>query len=76
MGSWFSKPSKKSSQDLKDLYSDKRTLLNDMEAEAGEKGDKWTDADANRYGGELNDIDSQIEKLLVRRQEIEIKLAY
>lgn len=64
------------SQDLKDLYSDKRTLLNDMDAEAGEKGNNWTDADANRYGGELNDIDAQIEKLLVRRQEIEIKLAY
>lgn len=64
------------SQDLKDLYSDKRTLLNDMEDEAGEKGNDWTDDDANRYGGELNNIDAQIEKLLVRRQEIEIKLAY
>ena len=64
------------SQDLKDLYSDKRNLLNDMESEAGEKGDEWSDSDANRYGDELNDIDAKIEKLLIRRQELEIKLTY
>ena len=64
------------SQDLKGLYSDKRNVFNDMESEAGEKGDEWSDTDANRYGSELNDIDAKIEKLLTRRQELEIKLAY
>lgn len=63
-------------QDLKDLYSDKRSALSDMEAEAGEKGNDWTDEDANRYGDILNKIDDNIEVLLQKRQELEIKLAY
>jgi hypothetical protein len=64
------------SQELKDLYSEKRDTYNEMESEAGQKGDAWTDDDANRYGGELNKIDDQIEKLIKRRSDIEIKLAY
>ena len=64
------------SQELKDLYFNKRQVFANMDAEAGQKGDNWTDDDANEYGKELNDIDSQIEKHLARRQEIEIKLAY
>jgi hypothetical protein len=63
-------------QDLKDAYADRRTTYDDMEAEAGEKGNDWTDKDANRYGNMLNKIDSKIETLLQKRQEIEIKLAY
>ena len=63
-------------QDLKDAYVDRRTTYDDMEAEAGEKGNDWSDKDANRYGDMLNKIDSKIETLLQKRQEIEIKLAY
>ena len=61
---------------LKGLYSDKRNTLNDMEAEAGQMGNNWSDADANRYGSELNKIDSAIASLIKRRQSIEVKLAY
>ena len=64
------------SQDLKDSYADRRITYNDMEAEAGEKGDNWTDDDANRYGSKLNSIDDEIEKLLQKRQEIELTLSY
>ena len=64
------------SQDLKDAYADRRNIYNDMDAEAGEKGDEWSDADANRYGTELNKVDAEIEGLIKKRQEIEIKLAY
>ena len=64
------------SQDLKDAYADRRNIYNDMDAEAGEKGDEWTDADANRYGAQLNKVDAEIEGLIKKRQEIEIKLAY
>lgn len=64
------------SQELKDLYSDKRDIYDDMEAEAGEKGSEWSDLDANRYGVMLNDIDDKMEVLIKKRQEIEIKLAY
>ena len=63
-------------QDLKDAYVDRRTTYDDMEAEAGEKGNDWSDKDANRYGDMLNKIDSKIETLLQKRQELEIKLAY
>jgi len=62
--------------DLKDAYAERRDLYNDMESEAGEKGDNWNDDDANRYGRLLNEVDSRIESLLKKRQEIEIKLAY
>lgn len=62
--------------DLKGLYQDKRGIYQDMEDEAGKKGDEWTDDDANHYGKRLNDIDDEIEKLITRRNQIEIKLAY
>ena len=64
------------SQDLKDAYADRRNIYDDMDAEAGEKGDEWSDADANRYGAQLNKVDTEIEGLIKKRQEIEIKLAY
>lgn len=56
--------------ELKDLLRDRRELDRDMEEEAGEKGDKWTDADANRYGSQMNKKDDEIEKM-----EKEIKVA-
>jgi len=62
--------------DLKELYSNKSEIFSDMENEAGQKGDDWTDDDANRYGNELNAIDDKIEKAIKKRQALEIKLAY
>jgi hypothetical protein len=64
------------SQNLKDAYAERRNIFQDMEAEAGEKREEWTDDDANRYGSRLNLVDSEIEDLIKKRQEIEIKLAY
>jgi hypothetical protein len=63
-------------QDLRDAYADRREIYNEMDAEAGQKGDAWTDDDANKYGNALNITDDAIEKLIKKRQEIEIKLAY
>jgi folate-binding Fe-S cluster repair protein YgfZ len=62
--------------ELKDLYSQRSETFKDQDLEAGEKGDDWSDEDANRYGKILNDIDDQIEKLLKKRNEIEVKLSY
>jgi hypothetical protein len=62
------------SQDLKGLYSDRKHVLIDMEAEAGQKGDAWSDKDANRYGSELNNIDKKIEALLISRSKLEVRL--
>jgi prefoldin subunit 5 len=66
------------SQDLNDLYSERRSVLTDMEAEAGELGIEDFEAQGlhNNYGNELNRIDSEIESLIKKRREIEIKLAY
>ena len=41
-----------------------------MEQEAGQKGDDWSDADANRYGGEMNEKEENIEKYEKRIKEI------
>jgi hypothetical protein len=64
------------SRDLKDAYAERRNIYDDMEAEAGEKGNDWSDDDANRYGSRLNLVDDEIETLLQRRQTIELKLSY
>ena len=64
------------SQDLKYAYAERRNIYDDMEAEAGEKGNNWSDDDANRYGSKLNLVDNEIEELIKRRQSIEIILAY
>ena len=64
------------SQDLKDAYAERRSIYDDMEAVAGEKGKDWTDDDANEYGSQLNVVDDRIETLIKKRQSIETKLAY
>ena len=64
------------SQDLKDAYIERSDIYNDMDSEAGQKGDEWTDDDGNLYGQKLNQIDAQIENLLAQRQQIELTLLY
>ena len=63
-------------RELRDLRSEKTELYREMEAEAGEKGDSWSDADGNRYGKEINAIDDKIAALISKRSEIETKLAF
>jgi hypothetical protein len=63
-------------QDLKDAYAERRDIFNDMDAEAGEKGDSWSDDDANKYGSRLNSVDDMIKSLITKRQQIEMKLTY
>ena len=62
--------------DLQDAYGERADIFDEQEAEAGEKGDDWSDADANKYGDRLNKIDAKIEKLIKRRNEIETRLLY
>lgn len=63
-------------EDLKDLYSNRSNLMIDMEEEAGQMGmDEFEKAGKhNEYGSELEKIDDKIEKLVLRRQELETKL--
>ena len=53
---------KEEESELNYLKSEKRQINSDMEVEAGEKGDSWSDSDGNKYGEMLNEIDSKIEK--------------
>jgi hypothetical protein len=62
--------------DLQDAYAERRNIYSDMEAEAGQKGENWSDDDANRYGSRLNLVDDEIESLIKKRNAIELKLAY
>jgi hypothetical protein len=57
--------------DLKIAYSERNQIFWNMDLEAGEKGDEWTDDDANRYGEELNNIDDEIKMLIIKRQKLE-----
>tara|TARA_R110002073_G_scaffold20724_2_gene73730 strand:+ start:4255 stop:6051 length:1797 start_codon:yes stop_codon:yes gene_type:complete len=58
-------------QQMKDAAKDYERLDSEMNQEAGQKGDAWTDADANRYGGDLNKLQTRIEKLA--KQKLDVK---
>ena len=45
-------------------------LDSDMNQEAGQKGDDWSDADANRYGGDLDKLQTKVETLNAKRQKV------
>ena len=59
------------SLDLKDLYDERGQMLIDMEEEAEAEGGPIAD----RYGNELNKIETQIQKLIAKRNQLEIRLA-
>lgn len=47
--------------ELKDLKRELKSLFEEQDLEAGEKGEDWTDADANRYGAQMNEVEKKIE---------------
>ena len=59
------------SQDLKDLYSDRGQMLIDMEEEAEAEGGPIAD----EYGDQLNKIEDEIQKLIAKRNKLEMRLA-
>lgn len=59
------------SQYLKDLYAERGQLLIDMEQEAEPEGGPIAD----RYGDKLNRCEEEIQKLIAKRQNLELKLA-
>ena len=48
---------------MKDAAKEYERLDSEMNQDAGQKGSNWTDADANRYGGDLNKLQTKVEKL-------------
>lgn len=63
-------------QEIKDLQQEKKQLFIEQEIEAGTKGDKWSDIDANRYGELLNTIETKIENLQKKLISKQGKLLY
>ena len=55
---------------LKDATKEFEQLDSDMNQEAGQKGDSWSDDDANRYGGELDRLQTKIEKLAKQKAKV------
>ena len=55
---------------VKDAARELNQLDSDMNAEAGQKGAEWTDADANRYGGDLDKLQTKVETLNAKRQKV------
>ena len=54
-----------------------QTIYIDMESDAGEMGmEEFESTGKNdQYGGELNDVESKIEMLMIKRSNLELKLA-
>lgn len=50
-------------EEIKQAEADLKQLFSDQDLEAGEKGDDWSDEDANRYGEEMNDLEKKIDDL-------------
>ncbi len=55
---------------MKDAAKEYQTLDSEMNQDAGQKGSNWTDADANRYGGDLNKLQTRIEKLAKQKAKV------
>tara|TARA_R110000851_G_scaffold94758_14_gene205811 strand:+ start:312 stop:716 length:405 start_codon:yes stop_codon:yes gene_type:complete len=55
---------------IKDATKEFEQLDSDMNQEAGQKGSEWTDADANRYGGNLDKLQTKIEKLAKAKAKV------
>lgn len=64
--------------ELRDLRSERADLYQDQESEAGEMGLDDFEAQGRHdyYGGELNRVEGQMQKLIKRKNEIELKLSY
>ena len=66
-------------REIKDLLKERSILFQDMELEAGQiqsGGGQIDDAFGNRYGEELNRVESEIEKLTIKRDKLEKMLSY
>tara|TARA_R100001443_G_scaffold103938_1_gene112424 strand:+ start:101 stop:1474 length:1374 start_codon:yes stop_codon:yes gene_type:complete len=61
-------------EDIEDVTRELKQTYSDMEQEAGQKGDKWTDKDANRYGKILNKLESKYEKLKAKKLKIDARV--
>ena len=58
--------------ELRDVESEIKNMFSDMKHEGGQKGEEWTDDDANRYGVKMNKAETRkesIKKLIKEKTE-------
>jgi len=55
---------------MKAAAKDYERLDSEMNQAAGQKGANWSDADANSYGGDLNKLQTKIEKLAKQKYSV------
>lgn len=58
--------------ELRDVESEIKDMFSDMKHEGGQKGEEWTDDDANRYGEKMNKAETRkesIKKLIKDKME-------
>ena len=55
---------------MKSAAKEYERLDSDMNADAGQKGANWSDTDANKYGGDLNKLQTKIEKLAKQKAKV------
>ena len=61
-------------EEIQELEKELAELFVDMEEEAGAAGEGWTDADGNRYGKKMNEINSKIDKKVREKMAIKSSL--
>lgn len=66
-------------EDLAEQYKycrdELKQLDSDMNNEAGQKGEEWSDADGNRYGGMMMEVEAKMEKLVPQMKDLKIRIS-
>ena len=55
---------------MKDATKEFDQMNSDMLHDAGQKGDNWSDADANKWGGGLDKLQTKVEKLAAKKRKV------
>lgn len=57
--------------DMKSIAKELAQLNSDMLQDAGQKGEDWSDTDANKYGGDLNKLETKYEKFAKMKSKVQ-----
>ena len=61
-------------QDLAEIGKQLKQTWRDMEIEAGDKGESWTDDDANRYGRDLMKLETEYKKVKAKLDKVDARV--
>jgi len=55
---------------MKDAAKEFDQMNSDMLQDAGQKGEAWSDKDANKWGGGLDRLQTKVEKLAAKKKKV------